>query len=65
MLKRLLQWIRDRMSREESELDRKKKDIENLISKSGIEWKDVEGTLFWDTPLISFPIYLVFVGLFW
>lgn len=66
MLKRILQWIRDRLPKEEeSELDQKKKQIKDWISSTGITWRDVEGTLFWDKPLISFPIYLVFVGILW
>lgn len=49
----------------DNDLEKKKKLVKEKIDKLGITWKDVENVIFWDTPVLSFSFYLVFMGIFW
>ena len=66
MFKRFISWLRAHGTpKEESELDQKKRVIRERINQFGLTWDDIEKAFFWETPIISFAIYTLFVGIFW
>lgn len=66
MFKKTIAWLRAHgTSKEESELNQKKKLIQKRIKQFGLTWNDIEKVFYWDTPIISFSIYALFLGIFW